>query len=124
MSNGSKDWMDEIFESYEKTGGLNDLQGKGKPIPEQSLQGDVFQSILKEANYLPPWVEQQQQIASMIIDAIKASDSGQGQLCDTLITTINNEIRQYNRACPPIMQRGLVSRETIRQKLALWTAET
>ena len=101
---------------------MDKLQGKGKPIPEQLLQGDVFQGILKAANYLPAWVEQQQQIASMITEAIKASDSGKDELCDNLISTINTKIRQYNRACPPIMQRGLVSSETLRQKLALWTA--
>ncbi|MGZ9585953.1 DnaJ family domain-containing protein [Paenibacillus marinisediminis] len=117
-----KDSIDAIFEEYEKSGGLQDLPGKGKPIPEEALKGDVLNGILKNANYVPAWVEQQQLIAAMIRKAIQSFDSGHHQEGETLVAQVNEAIRKYNRSCPPIMQRGLVVPESLRDKLALWEA--
>lgn len=119
----NKNWMDQIFEEFEQAGGLQDLTGKGKPIPEQALQGDVFQSILKNANYVPTWVEQQQLICNLLLKSVQSHDAGHLDTCEALIATINDEIRKYNRSCPPIMQRGLVSIDTLRDKLALWQSK-
>lgn len=47
-------WMDQIYSEFEQNGGVKDLPGYGKPLKIQN--GDPFQSILKNAGFLPPWL--------------------------------------------------------------------
>lgn len=43
MSDRRVDWMDEIFSNYAKSGGVNELPGKGKPLDAAS--GDALHEI-------------------------------------------------------------------------------
>ncbi|MBD8501030.1 DUF1992 domain-containing protein [Paenibacillus arenosi] len=115
------DFMDDIVGNYEKSGKMSDLHGKGKPI--QPSSGDPLQGVLKEANYLPGWLEQQQLIRKGILEAITllevTGDSPSNmQIC---LNKLNADIAQYNKSCPPIMQRGFITVENIHTKLEQWS---
>ncbi|TVX89801.1 DUF1992 domain-containing protein [Paenibacillus agilis] len=113
------DFMDDIVGNYEKSGKMDDLHGKGKPLEPSS--GDPLQGVLKEANYLPGWLEQQQLIRKDIIQAIELlrleGASPKVQIC---LNKLNTDITQYNTSCPPIMQRGFITLENIHTKLEQW----
>ncbi|WP_028594540.1 DUF1992 domain-containing protein [Paenibacillus assamensis] len=114
------DFMDDIVGNYEKSGKMSDLNGKGKPI-EPSC-GDPLQGVLKEANYLPGWIEQQQLIRKSIMEVIKLLEVA-GESSSNMqihLDKLNADIAQYNKTCPPIMQRGFITLENIHTKLEQW----
>jgi hypothetical protein len=116
-----KDWVDTSISDFEKKGGFKDLPGHGKPISDSYLKGNVFTGILKEANYLPPWVELQHKIRDSIARLIFDIDHQENINVDEVIVEINTKIRKYNQSCPsPLMQKGLLSAERIKQQYENW----
>lgn len=112
--------MDDIVSNYEKSGKMSALHGKGKPIEPSS--GDPLQNVRKEANYLPSWIEQQQLIRKEIIQAIKLLElDGHTPKMQICLDKLNANITQYNKSCPPIMQRGFITAENIHTKHEQWS---
>jgi hypothetical protein len=115
------DWVDTSISDFEKKGGFKDLPGHGKPISDKYLKGDVFTGILKESNYLPPWVDLQHEIRDSIANLILDIENQENILVDEVIKDINKKIRKYNQSCPsPLMQKGLLSAERIQQQYEKW----
>lgn len=113
-------WVDATFKSAEEKGTFDDLPGKGKPL-NLKKQGDVLSDIMKEANYKPRWVEQQQEIKKAIERFIYRRDHNVSINVEEEISNINEKIRAYNRTCPnPMLQRGLVSAESIDKQYERW----
>ncbi|HEX7065370.1 MAG TPA: DUF1992 domain-containing protein [Bacillales bacterium] len=114
-------WFDSIYKEYERKGDFKDLPGKGKPLPRESVQGDTLNGILNNANYKPPWLELQHEIRKRMTNLI-AFMEGQGdhKEISRQLEEINQEIRKYNRACPPILQKGLVSAQNIKDQYKHW----
>jgi hypothetical protein len=115
------DWVDSSINDFEKKGGFKDLPGHGKPLSTDYLKGDVFTGILKEANYLPPWAELQKQIRDSMRSLILNIENLEKINVDEEIDEINKKIRKYNQSCPsPLMQKGLLSAERIKQQYEKW----
>jgi hypothetical protein len=108
---------------------FDQLPGHGKPLSQDYLKGDAFDNILKNANYLPAWVDLQQKIRSLIGQLIVAIDKQEelnidaklhGKL-DKELDEINKHIRKYNQIVPnPSFQKGLISLERIKQQYERW----
>ncbi|MBN3522512.1 DnaJ family domain-containing protein [Paenibacillus apiarius] len=115
----SRDWMDEAFANYEKQGGLKDLPGKGKPLDVSS--GDALSGVLKEANYLPAWLELQHTIRNQIRALVQQMDQGKQEIGEEQFEQINRIIRKYNQLVPnSLLQKGFVSKAHIKEQLAKW----
>ncbi|HEU5138368.1 MAG TPA: DUF1992 domain-containing protein [Bacillales bacterium] len=114
-------WFDTIYKEYERKGDFKDLPGKGKPLPRESVQGDTLTGILKNANYKPPWLELQHEIGERISNLITLIEKqGNHKEIRSQLEAINQKIRKYNRACPPILQKGLVSVNNLKNQYKHW----
>lgn len=97
------------------------LPGHGKPLSKEYLKGDAFDNILKNANYLPPWVDLQNKIRTMIGQLIAAIDKQEKMNIDEELDEINKHVRKYNQLVPnPSFQKGLISQERIKQQYERW----
>ncbi|MCM3781540.1 DUF1992 domain-containing protein [Neobacillus mesonae] len=112
--------MDHIFNDFAERGGLDNLKGEGKPL--EISNGSVLDSVLKNANYLPKWVELQKEIRAQILAAIQAMDkSNDHSQIRNEIDAINLKIQKYNLIVPaPVLQKGLISIENIKRKYSNW----
>ncbi|UHA72109.1 J-domain-containing protein [Paenibacillus sp. 481] len=112
--------LDEIFNNYVDKGGLDDLKGQGKPL--HVSEGSVLDSVLKNANYLPPWLELQKEIRNTIAATIDKIDKEvERDRIAIAIDEINVRIQLYNTKVPSsILQKGLISFENIKTKYAMW----
>lgn len=114
-------WMEEIYRDFEERGGMDDLPGKGKPLKLED--GDVLSSILKNANYLPPWVELRMEIRGRLLricNRIEAGEKDDAEL-NRELEEINLNIRKYNQMVPsPLLQRSKVYLETVKTQLDKW----
>ncbi|MFK7693470.1 DUF1992 domain-containing protein [Paenibacillus sp. HJGM_3] len=113
-------YLDQAFQDCMDSGGFDNLAGKGKPITVQD--GDPLNSMLKNANVLPPWLELQHEIRTRIEKLIKRIELGQSEsVTDEEIAAINKQIVRYNISVPtPILQKGRIFKDTIRDQLERW----
>lgn len=113
-------WLDEAYRDCEKNGGFERLEGKGKPvvIPE----GDALNSILKNASYLPSWLELQHEIRDDIRALRNKYDRGQlPPAAKSDVDAINKKIARYNNAVPtPILQKGKLHLESVHEQAPKW----
>ncbi|WP_246066821.1 DnaJ family domain-containing protein [Paenibacillus koleovorans] len=114
-------WMDEAYAEFERGGGMEGLKGKGKPIlvPDS----DPMNSILKNANILPPWLELQHQIRDRTRKLVELLDrtARVGSEEEEELGAINAMINRYNRMVPtPVLQKGRLHLDSIKEQLQLW----
>ena len=117
------DLMGDILRSYEKTGGMDNLKGQGKPLSQEYLTGDVFQhfqKIAKDAGFKPHWLKLQHEIREEIQDISYRKKSGLTEGLQFRVTKVNEKIIAYNKACPPPLQKGQVRWETIENIVQNW----
>ncbi len=120
---GSANHLDDIFNDYVSKGGMDNLKGAGKPLDVPD--GDVLNSVLKTANYLPPWLELQKQIRIGMKDLIEQMDHHPNDALtsqwETQIDELNSQIKKYNISVPnPLLQKGFVSIENVKTKYEQW----
>ncbi|SFT07365.1 DUF1992 domain-containing protein [Paenibacillus sp. BC26] len=119
----TQDWIGEMYKEQERKGAFDHLPGKGKPIEVPS--GDITNSFLKEANFLPAWLMLQHEIRDQLQKLILSSDggssgSGSGSI-ETELSEINKKIMKYNNMVPSaILQKRRITKETMQQQLELW----
>lgn len=112
-------WADEAVREFADRGGFDDLPGRGKPLDIPS--GDPLQSVLKHANFVPPWLELQHKIRDRIGHLIEVSDVVSGTEFDQHLAEINEMIYKYNQKVPlPMMQKMKISRETMAPQYPKW----
>lgn len=112
-------WMDEIFSDFEKRGRLKDLPGFGKPL--EVAEGDPFQSILKNENYLPLWIELQKEICKSIEALINQMEHLNKTDFECKFEEINIKIRKYNNQVPlHFMQKTTLNTENIAKQYQKW----
>lgn len=112
------DWLDQAVRDCQESGGLDHLAGTGKPIVVQG--GDPLNSMLKNANILPPWLELQHEIRNRIVKLIQRMDLGQQDITEEL-QAINKQIIRYNQSVPtPVLQKGRIAVESIRDQVDRW----
>lgn len=114
------DLMGDIIKKHAEEGGMDNLPGKGKPLSQEYFSGDTFQHfqrIAKDAGYKPHWLNLQQEIRE---DVHLLADFYEANITVDLedrLEKINEKVYKYNRLCPPPMQKGPVSLDTIKNVL-------
>lgn len=113
-------WLDEAFRDCEKNGGFENLDGTGKRI--EIPTGDPLAGILKNANYLPPWLELQHEIRDQLYALLRKYDHNRDPLLfETELASINKKIVRYNGLVPtPVLQKGRIYPELASQQLKNW----
>ncbi|SDZ10926.1 protein of unknown function [Evansella caseinilytica] len=117
------DLMSKIYKEYEKKGGFDDLPGKGKPLPAEALTGDALYGILKNANYLPAWVAKQHEVRDAILELLQQIEQEKLPLPEQekRIKEMNKKVKKYNKMCPMMLQKPLVSRESLTVDKERWS---
>lgn len=113
-------WLDDAFSDCEKNGGLEHLAGKGKPI--HVPEGDALNSILKNSNFLPSWLELQHEIRDDIRALLRKHEAERlPPAAKTELDAINKKIARYNASVPtPLLQKSRLFPESIRDQLNKW----
>lgn len=119
----SNDLIGDILRNYEKTGGMDNLKGQGKPLPDDYFSGDIFQhfqKIAKDAGFKPHWLKLQHAIRDELKEIAEKYKNGQKDGLQFRVTKVNEKIIEYNKSCPPPMQKGVVRLETIDVSSQMW----
>ena len=117
------DLVGDILRDYEKTGGMDNLKGQGKPLSEDYFSGDIFQhfqKIAKDAGFKPHWLKLQHEIRDELKDIAEKKKNGQKNDLNFRVTKVNEKIIAYNKSCPPPMQNGQVRLDTIEAAIERW----
>ncbi|WP_422122029.1 DnaJ family domain-containing protein [Planococcus sp. X10-3] len=117
------DLIGEILREYEKTGGMDNLPGSGKPLPAEYFSGDLFQHFQRIANeqgYKPHWLKLQHEIRDEIHGAIEKLEAGKKRDLPLRISMINDKIHEFNKSCPPPLQKGSITIENICRMTNRW----
>jgi hypothetical protein len=111
---------DIIIKDFQNKGGFDDLPSKNKPLEVQS--GDVFTSILKNANVLPMWVDLQHEIRDDIKKLLKTMTWQGDSIIQIEVENINKKIIRYNQIVPSsILQKPKVKKESLTEDYIKWT---
>ncbi|MEI4771682.1 DnaJ family domain-containing protein [Psychrobacillus sp. FJAT-51614] len=119
----SNDLIGDILKNYEKTGGMDNLKGQGKPLSDEYFSGDIFQhfqKIAKDAGFKPHWLKLQHEIRDELKDIAQKYVNGQKTDLQFRVTKVNEKIIAYNKSCPPPMQKSVVRLETIESASQRW----
>lgn len=111
--------LESAVDDFAKKGGFDDLVGKGKPLKID--EGDVLTSIMKNANYQPPWIELRKEIVTDIKKLMDQSHVKTAEGMEHQMDVINQKIRKFNRLVPsPLLQKGLVSSANLQIAYEKW----
>ncbi|SFS93873.1 DUF1992 domain-containing protein [Paenibacillus sp. 453mf] len=112
--------IDSIYNDFAERGGMDNLKGQGKPL--EISDGSVVDSMMKNANYLPKWIELQKEIRAHILATLEIMENnGEKNKVNEEIDTINLKIQKYNLMVPTsILQKGFISPENIKNKYSHW----
>jgi hypothetical protein len=115
-------WLDQAFSDFQKNGGLEGNPYKGKPIPIQSDRGEgaALNSILKNANVLPPWLELQHEIRDQIKRLLDLMATLPDDHIDSELTKINDKVKKFNNMCPPPLQKVRIFKDLIEKQYEKW----
>jgi hypothetical protein len=115
-----QEWVDDAYEDWKSKGGLDDLPGKGKPltVPE----GDVLETIMKNAGVKPPWLMLKQEAKAMMERALFLLErTPNAAEIDELLRDLNKHIEEMNAQAPSLtLHRRKVSRSTLREQYERW----
>lgn len=117
------DLIGDILKEYTKKGGMDNLAGQGKPLSQEYFSGDTFQHfqrIAKDAGYKPHWLKLQHEIRDEVIAIIAIQRADSATDLELRIEKLNEKIVDYNKSCPPPMQKGSVSLSTIEAAIDRW----
>ena len=119
----TNDLMGDILRNYEKTGGMDNLKGQGKPLPEDYFSGDVFQHFqkqAKDAGFKPYWLKLQHEIRDELKSIAEKYANGEREGLQFRVTKVNENITKYNKSCPPPMQKSAVRLESVEAASLKW----
>lgn len=113
-------WLEEKYEEFVASGGLDRLPGKGKPLTIPT--GDVMNTILKQAGVPHPWVLLRLTIKESMEDILylmkRAPDDPS---VDEHLAELNKRIVQYNLESPSLaLHKRKVNRENLAAELEKW----
>ena len=121
--NQYNDLIGDILKKHTSEGGMDNLKGAGKPLPKEYFSGDTFQHfqrIAEDAGYKPYWLNLRHEIRDEIHSIIEDMTVSTQDELNKRMAEINEKIMNYNKACPPPMQKGRVSFTSIKQVAPLW----
>ena len=114
-------WLDEAVRDFEKRGGMDLVQGKGKPLTP--LTGDPLGHVLKAANVKPRWLELQHEIRDRLRELALRAESGaaDGDLLLADLNEVNANIARYNAMVPHYsLQKMKVRPDMIAEQARAW----
>lgn len=117
------DLIGDILKEYSKKGGMDNLAGRGKPLSQEYFSGDTFQHfqrIAKDAGYKPYWLKLQHEIRDEITAIAVTQRTDNDADLELQIEKVNGKIGEYNKSCPPPMQKGAVSLGNIEVAIDRW----
>lgn len=117
------DLIGDILKQHTAEGGMDNLKGTGKPLSKEYFSGDTFQHfqrIAQDAGYRPHWLNLRHEIREDLLSVIDVLAIRSDIEINGLIMKINEKISEYNKACPPPLQRGQVSQQTIKVAVEHW----
>ena len=117
------DLIGDILKKHTADGGMDNLKGTGKPLSKEYFSGDTFQHfqrIAQDAGYKPYWLTLRHEIRDDLLSVIDVLTVRSDSEIDDLIMKINDKVSKYNKACPPPLQKGQVSKQTIKAAIEHW----
>ena len=117
------DLIGDILKEYSKDGGMDNLKGQGKPLPKEYFSGDTFQHfqrIANDAGYKPHWLKLQHEIRDEILAINDLKSKKSASELQFRLGKVNEKIFEFNKSCPPPLQKGSVSLANIEAALARW----
>ena len=117
------DLIGDILKKHTSEGGMDNLKGTGKPLPKEYFSGDTFQHfqrIADDAGYKPYWLSLSHEIRQELHSMIEVLEVSPKDELNKRITEVNEKIMNYNKACPPPMQKGQVSLTSIKRAASFW----
>jgi hypothetical protein len=101
-----------------RNGEFDNLAGRGKPLPDQYLNGDpdyFAHKLLKDQGFVPEWVELGRTVDTLEDELAAAVAAERWDAVDELLRRRNDAVRRFNAKVPfGWQQRGLVTREHVR----------
>lgn len=117
----SRDWMDDVIQEDLKKEEIGHLLGKPINLNEPQDLEYQFNKTLKNANFLPPWIELQHEIRDQIGKLLAKMESLSDGEIEEEIKEINLKIRKYNQSCPATtLQKSPIFRDSIAQQYQKW----
>lgn len=112
--------VDEAYEQFVQSGGLDLLPGKGKPLVVPT--GDIMETILRQANVVPPWILLGREIRDLLEQAAgKLRQGAEDAEIDELLHSANEQIAHMNSRAPGLsLHRKKVTRDTLLRELERW----
>jgi hypothetical protein len=117
------DLIGDILKKHTADGGMDNLKGIGKPLSKEYFSGDTFQHfqrIAKDAGYKPHWLNLRHEIRDDLMALKDVLSLRYESEINKIIIEINEKISEYNKACPPPLQKGQVSQQTILAAIEHW----
>ncbi|QUW22806.1 DUF1992 domain-containing protein [Sporosarcina sp. Marseille-Q4063] len=117
------DLIGDILKKHTADGGMDNLKGAGKPLSKEYFSGDTFQHfqrIAQDAGYKPHWLKLRHEIRDDLLSVIDLITLRTDSEINELIININEKISEYNKACPPPLQKGQVSQQNIKAASEHW----
>lgn len=118
-----RDLIGDMLKSQAENGKVDKLKGAGKPLSKEYLSGDTFQHfqrIANDAGYKPHWLKLQHEIRDEIIEIAKMKSANLTTDLEHQVTEVNNKIAEYDKACPPPLQKGRISYQNIEAAIKRW----
>lgn len=117
----SADWMDQMVQGNVENEDIRHLFGKPLNLNEPQDFEYQMTKTLKNAGYLPPWVELQHEIRDRVGGLIERLGVLTEDQIDAEINEINLKIRKYNQSCPtPNLQKSPIFKDSIVQQYNKW----
>lgn len=117
------DLIGEMLNNHAEKGRIDHLEGAGKPLSKEYFSGDTFQHfqrVAKDEGYKPHWLKLQHEIRDEIIRISEMKLRNPVQELEERIKKVNKKIINYNKSCPPPLQKGQVSLRTIEGAVNRW----
>ncbi|WP_309118262.1 DnaJ family domain-containing protein [Paenibacillus sp.] len=119
MDRQVNDWLDEAVRDFEAKGGLEHVQGKGKPLRIET--GDPINGVLKAANVKPPWLELQHEIRDGLRALKREFEQEPSVAAQRALEAINLKISRYNALVPHYsMQKAKIDPATLVRQSESW----
>ena len=117
------DLIGDILKKHTADGGMDSLEGQGKPLSKEYLSGDTFQHfqrIAKDAGYKPHWLKLQHEIRDELILLVEIISPNPGKELERRLEKVNRKITEHNKSCPTPLQKGRVSIDNIGAVVDRW----
>ena len=118
-----RDFIGDMLKSNTENEEMANLEGVGKPLSKEYLSGDTFQhfqQIAKDAGYKPHWLKLQHEIRDEIIEIAKLKLANRATNLEQQVMEVNRKISEYDKSCPPPLQKGRISYQNIEVAIERW----